>query len=89
MAISFLKNKLMWCKEKVEQGRQKNIVRPEKISYMGMHLVATGPREYLLDPVHQMRVVHYKPLQLFDDLDESMLQYAQGVRSMLHHLGFQ
>ena len=69
--------------------REKNIVRPEEITYMSTHLVAKGPHEYLLDPERQMRVVHYKPQYTFDEVDDSMMQYVDGVTSILHRFGFE
>lgn len=72
----------------IRTERWKNIVRPEAIRYMGTHLVATGPREYMLDPVKQMRVVHFKPHLAFEQRDESMKRYVHGVRSILHQFGY-
>ena len=72
----------------IRDGRWKNIVRPEKITYMGTHLVATGPSERLLDPEKQMRVVHFKSHLSFADRDEGMLRYDHGVKSMLYQFGF-
>ena len=69
-------------------GSWKNIVRPEKITYMGTHIVAMGPSERLLDPEKEMRVVHFKSRLSFADLDEGMLRYDHGVRSMLYQFGF-
>jgi hypothetical protein len=75
-------------KDAVTGAREKNIVRPEKITYMATHLVAAGPLEYELDPVSQMRVVHYKPQFAFDDLDDSMLAYVDGMESTLKQFDF-
>lgn len=72
----------------VRHGREKNIVRPETVTYMATHLVATGPPEYRLDPVHQMRVVHYKSEFAFADVDDSMSRQAHAVLSLLRALGY-